>query len=73
MPFNNSITRFDNNTLSHFDVFNDVNEMLLENTIYNKTLVEKLYSLYENQQAMIDDLKLQLEEIKKNNQPKGDV
>lgn len=42
MAFTNTITVYNTQTLNHCDVFNEVNMALLQNTLWNKKLIESL-------------------------------
>lgn len=56
MPFHNEVPKLSVKTLNHCDVFNEINVKLLQNTLYNKKLLEDLYSLYELQQQTLQSI-----------------
>ena len=47
MAFTNSITIYNTQTLNHCDVFNEVNMILLQNTLWNKKLIESVSQVTE--------------------------
>lgn len=53
MAFTNTITVYNTQTLNHCDVFNEVNMILLQNTLWNKKLIESLnLTVEQNEQKL---------------------
>lgn len=53
MAFTNTITVYNTQTLNHCDVFNEVNMALLQNTLWNKKLIESLnLTVEQNEQKL---------------------
>lgn len=63
MPFHNDIKRFNTDTLNHCDVFNDVNVALLQNTLYNKQLIETAYYTIELQQKQLKESEEKIQKL----------
>lgn len=54
MAFTNTITVYNTQTLNHCDVFNEVNMALLQNTLWNKKLIESLNLIVEQNEQKLN-------------------